>query len=170
MSHTVNQLQKRAIVRCPLSQAPGYLDRFFAECADANGQIRLTLRAPLQVPRMSVELALERSVRICVERGPALGKGRPLYVRWSADAGGPFPTFVGTLEVEADEDYASSRLALAGTYEPPLGLAGKVFDAVLGHHIALATARDLLGRIAEYIEHSYADTEAHKAVLRGSIA
>ena len=86
----MSQLQKRTIVRCPLSQAPVYLDRFFAERAAA------------------------------------------------ISIGGPYPTLAGTLEIEADEEYTSCRLALVGTYVPPLSAAVKVFDAVLGHRIALA--------------------------------
>lgn len=157
-------------MRCPLAQAPAHLDRFFAERADANGRLALTLRAPFEVPGLGSKVALERAAAISIERGPAHGNARPLYVRWSSEAGGPFPTFAGTLAIEADEEYTSCRLALVGSYEPPLGIAGKVFDTVLGHRIALATARDLLGRLAEYIEQCYADTEARKSVLRASPA
>jgi hypothetical protein len=35
---------------------------------------------------------------------------------------------------------AYCRIDLDGSYEPPLGLAGAVFDSVLGHHIAVAAA------------------------------
>jgi hypothetical protein len=53
-------------------------------------------------------------------------------------------------------------LELSGTYEPPLGLAGMVFDAVLGQRIAQETARELLRKLAATIETQYRVTEDEK--------
>jgi hypothetical protein len=53
-------------------------------------------------------------------------------------------------------------LVLDGSYEPPLGSAGRIFDAVVGRRIAHATAADLLTHMRDYIEISYRETEAAK--------
>ncbi len=47
------------------------------------------------------------------------------------------------------------RLDLDGAYVPPLGLAGAVFDSVVGHHIALAAARELLDEIKTGMELAF---------------
>ena len=44
-----------------------------------------------------------------------------------------------------------SQLALAGAYRPPFGAVGGGLDRVLLHRAASATARSLLGRIADTI-------------------
>ena len=59
-------------------------------------------------------------------------------------------------------------VVLRGNYEPPLGIAGKTFDAAVGGRIARATAREFLERIREFIEAAYRATErAKKARERG---
>jgi hypothetical protein len=83
-------------------------------------------------------------------------------VTWEAVGGGPFPRFAGKLAVKGDEDYDSFRLVLEGTYDPPLGAAGEAFDVLVGHWIAIATARDLLERVREAVETAYRALEAEK--------
>jgi hypothetical protein len=72
----------------------------------------------------------------------------------------PFPRFDGALSLEAASPKATT-LTLEGRYEPPLGGAGKLFDAALGHRIAEATARELLKEIADRIELGFAQDEPH---------
>jgi len=52
-------------------------------------------------------------------------------------------------------------LTLEGKYEPPLGVAGKVFDAALGWRIAEATTRLLLKEIGDWIELGFVQDEPH---------
>lgn len=44
---------------------------------------------------------------------------------------------------------------LSGKYDPPFGPLGVVFDAMLGHRIAAATADALLQDIKQFIESDY---------------
>jgi len=164
----MSTLQAKTIVRCPLSQAPVYLDRFFAERSGEDlGRLTLTLRAPLDMLGSRTDMALEREVAVTIERRhDERAGGGPLQVAWHPLGGGPFPAFRGTLTIEADEDYTSSRLALDGEYTPPLGVPGAAFDAALGHRIAQATARDLLSRIGTTIESAYQGAEEVKAASR----
>jgi uncharacterized membrane protein len=77
-----------------------------------------------------------------------------MEIKWRAHDGGLYPIFRGTLTVE-DETGKYCRLDLDGSYEPPLGLAGAVFDSVLGHHIAVGVARELLNEIKTGLEQAF---------------
>jgi hypothetical protein len=154
----VKQIKAELYVDCPPAQAHRHLDAFFSD------HPKMTFRLPV-VPGAEAMFALERQVTISVERQ----KRRPedfdrLNVTWGPAGGGPFPVFEGTIEVEADDDYNSFRLVLSGSYVPPLGIAGKAFDFVVGRRIAIATARDLLAKMRTQIERSFHELEAAKVV------
>ena len=87
----------------------------------------------------------------------------PRYaVAWAPEEPGPFPLFAGELRVENAEDYDAFWLVLRGSYEPPLGLVGAAFDAIVGSRIAAICARNLLTEIADNIETEFAADEARK--------
>jgi hypothetical protein len=91
------------------------------------------------------------------------GDMTPHYdVHWKAEGGGAFPVFHGRLTVEADEDYNSFWLAIDGSYDPPGGLAGKMFDAVVGHRFAVETTRNLLSAMRDAAEATYRREEESK--------
>ena len=69
-----------------------------------------------------------------------------MEIKWRPHDGGLYPVFRGTLSVE-DVTGNYCHIDLDGSYVPPLGVAGAVFDTVLGHHIAVAVARELLDEI-----------------------
>lgn len=99
------------------------------------------------------DVGLEREVvaRFLVGYDP-LHLSKPMSVDWEPSGGGPFPHFTGTLTINEDEDYGSCVISLFGSYEPPLGIVGRGFDAVVGNRIALATARRLLEEIRDGME------------------
>jgi hypothetical protein len=83
-----------------------------------------------------------------VRRGATL----TLTLRWEATglAGDLFPVLDADLVLARDgEDQV--RLGLTGSYRPPLGRAGTTLDRVVLRRIATATARSLLGGLAEAI-------------------
>ncbi len=88
---------------------------------------------------------------------------QPWTVRWEATAGGLYPGFRGTLAVRADDTYGTSMIELSGVYEPPLGVIGAAFDAVVGSRIAHGTARELLRSLGTPFEDQYRRSEASKA-------
>jgi hypothetical protein len=164
----MSTLREEIYVNCPPAQAHRHLDAFFREHAESQGpsghsSIHLTLCVPLHVPGLKTALNLQRSAKATVTRiRAASDSSDTLAVTWEALGGGPFPRFEGTIAVKGDEDYNSFRLVLAGAYAPPLGAAGDAFNAVIGRGLALATARDLLGRMRDSIEASYLALEAAK--------
>jgi hypothetical protein len=64
------------------------------------------------------------------------------------------PRFTGVLSAEILED-GKSRLTLTGKYDAPFGPVGAIFDAILGHRIAVATADAFLQDIKQFIESDY---------------
>jgi hypothetical protein len=71
------------------------------------------------------------------------GPGYEVEIGWRAASAAPlFPVFSGRLVVGRD-------LQLDGIYAPPGGAAGRIADRVLLHTAANATARWILGRLAE---------------------
>jgi hypothetical protein len=159
----VNHMKAETYVDCPPAQAHVHLDSFF------RGHPTLALRVPLVAGTDGT--ALERDVKVSVARiESGFENFDRLAVTWEPTQGGPFPKFAGRIEVKADEDYDSFRLVLSGSYTPPFGLAGEVFDMIVGRWLAIATARDLLERLRTAIESSYRKLEAGKALRRAGVA
>ncbi len=153
----MSALRQELYVNCPVNQARRHLDAFFQE------HPKLTLRAPLHIPGLKSGLLVQKDVSVVIERTRAASDAFENFsVAWEAVGGGPFPRFTGKLSVKGDEDYGSFRLVLEGAYDPPLGAAGEAFDALVGHWIAIATARDLLERVREAVETAYREVEAQK--------
>ena len=98
-------------------------------------------------------LVLERDVNVRVDYVPQPAGPAVLNVCWEPDAT-IFPRFEGTLHASDDGDRACT-LSIAGSYDAPGGVAGQIFDAVIGVRIAQATIEQLLGRFREAIETDY---------------
>lgn len=151
-------LRERIFVTVPLTRAAGLLERFLSERVPPETH---AARLELSVPDLPIDL--ERAVSATFERvGPAWGWNDTVRVSWRPEGGGPFPDFDGTLKVVPDEGYSTCWLALDGTYVPPGGIAGKVFDAAVGARIAHATARRLLDQIKIEIEATFEREEREK--------
>lgn len=127
------------------------LDSFLHEFAP-QAEMKITLRAPFDITALNVGVTLARDV---VARFAPLGSDQRAYaVAWHPAIAGPFPEFAGTIFVSTSEaNSEESIIALDGHYHPPLGVAGDVFDAILGRHIAQACATDLLERITMYVDN-----------------
>jgi hypothetical protein len=131
---------------------------------DSGRPDRIVLVAPIGVRDQSV-------VRMVKEVDVTYGRGEdPMHfdqvwiVKWTPHGGGAYPTFTGTLTVRADEDYTGCILEISGEYEPPLGVLGLAFDAIVGSRLAAGTASELLGSIGERLIERYRENEASKKV------
>jgi hypothetical protein len=73
-------------------------------------------------------------------------------LRWEAEGvtGGLFPVLDADIRLTADDD--GVRVALTGSYRPPLGALGARLDRLLLSTVATATIRALLVRIAAALE------------------
>ena len=150
MSH----ISERQRIRAPLASADRLLTAFMdANPAPGGDGARVVLHA--------AEVSEPAIVSLTKAHRPQ--DMTPRYaVHWLAEGGGAFPIFDGFLTVAADEDYNSYYLVIEGDYEPPGGLAGKMFDAVIGNRIAVATTRNLLISLRDTAETLFTREEARK--------
>lgn len=132
-------IRETAIAHCPFSAAIEYATYFFEQ--------RTTL--PL-----SGTLALQTDVlttfEVVLDRTDASRLHNALHLDWSPGERLPLPRFSGLLTVRPDS--SRSELSLEGTYEPPFGSLGQIFDGLMGRQIAHGTLRALLRQISAFIE------------------
>jgi hypothetical protein len=159
MSH----LKQKTHVACPVSQAKSRMRDFMQENGCTNGSsLRTTLGFLLAGQGTDASLRMDHQVLLELAISSRVTALEPQWdVEWKANKGGPYPEFHGELVVEND-DYDSFWLILQGTYEPPLGVAGSIFDTLLGRRIASETARELLARMASSIEVAFRADEMQK--------
>lgn len=78
-------------------------------------------------------------------------------VRWqAATKAALFPALEGQLEI-AKLGLTTTQLGLSASYEPPLGLVGKIADRALLHRVAEVTVQDFMKRIGDRLEHTGSD-------------
>ncbi len=76
-----------------------------------------------------------------------------LDIAWEPDAS-LFPSFKGTLHADPTGK-AECVLGIDGEYDAPGGVAGQLFDAVIGVRIAQGTLIQLLEQFRDAIEDDY---------------
>ncbi|MFY9780964.1 MAG: hypothetical protein WAJ85_10710 [Candidatus Baltobacteraceae bacterium] len=143
----MSQIHEYESVRCPFEDVPKFLDTFFAKHAGEDGAAVVELRAPLG------DLKLEHDVLVSLSPLPAYTGYERIAIRWVPTGHGPYPTFQGVLCV-SDEGSGFSRLDIDGSYQPPFGAAGVLFDAALGKRLAEAAVRELLANLKKSVEES----------------
>ena len=160
----MTHISRQREVHCPYVRALQYLDRYLARLgwSEQSTVVSLPLRVPFGPGGAGLGLALEKAAIATLARTlKHVGLEQRIAVTWRPESEQePFPTFSGALALEAATPKACV-LTLEGTYEPPLGIAGKIFDAALGRRIAEATAEQLLREIGSAIELDYVQDEPH---------
>jgi hypothetical protein len=114
--------------------------------------------------RLLSELGIEVGKRRVARRIEVeLGALRPiggvtmLPIRWKAAShAGLFPALDGQLEIAAIGK-TTTQLGISASYEPPLGLLGKIADRALMHRVAEITVKDFLDRIGERLQGTEVD-------------
>ena len=150
----MSAIVEKDLVHAPLASANYFLQAFLAAHPAPKGAgARITLHAGDAAQPAIVSL----------EPAHRPEDMTPRYrVHWEAEGGGHFPIFDGELTVGADDDYDAFWLLLDGAYAPPGGVAGQLFDAVVGHRIAATSARGLLTEIRLEIEALFTAQERAK--------
>jgi hypothetical protein len=136
----MSQIHEFLTVLCPFDQIPQAAASFVGSLPSENGRPMIPIRVEVG------DLIVERRADLLLKHARAFPGFEIMEIRWKPHDGGPYPVFRGTLSVE-DQGGNYCRLDLDGAYEPPFGVAGAVFDAVAGHRIAVAAARQLLDDI-----------------------
>lgn len=129
-------------------RAAAFLER--CEAATLEDQIRIPL-ATLGIPLAgAITHPVALSFGIHGDLTEAVRSHEAIRFTWRT--GTPLlPDFNGTLRFcSAPRD--RTQLVFSGTYRPPFGPLGALFDRLFGRRAARATARDLLARIADELE------------------
>jgi hypothetical protein len=136
-------------VDCSFDRAPGYLTEYFGSLGAIQGS-GATLPLRLQLPIASIA----RDVLATLKPTPGYSLYENWAVTWIPKHPGPYPSFEGRLDIKPDGP-GRLRLELSGSYVPPGGSAGKLFDATLGKHIASSTMHELLNTLKAVLEDGY---------------
>jgi hypothetical protein len=156
-------IHERLYVNVPFGRASEYFQDFIRAHQGGHGTLSLSSGITLQTP-IPGQIEMKKTVQVTFRRVADPGHlVDRTELEWHPIDRSPVPTFFGNIVISADESHASCCLTLEGTYEPPLGKAGRILDAIVGNKIARDTARRLLGSIAEDMERSHRLTFAARA-------
>jgi hypothetical protein len=121
----------------------------FAKATSATGT-----GAKLEVKIGALEVGADVAIavtRITTARSPADKPATHLEIRWTAaKRPGLFPTLTATLALYPLSP-TETQLDLSGTYEPPLGVAGEIVDAVAMHGVAVSSVANFVREVATYL-------------------
>jgi hypothetical protein len=147
----VRELSSSVPVKAPSGFALAFLNTYIRDRAGVDGEACLPLRYTLT--RLA-GLTLERDVAVRVEYVLQPGDApATLDITWEPDAS-LFPSFRGSLHAEGTAK-AECMLTIDGKYDAPGGVAGQLFDAMLGVRIAEGTIVGLLEQFRDAIEEDY---------------
>ena len=146
----MRELSASISVRAPAGFALAFLNTYVRDFAGADGDSILPMRYTLT---QLAGLTLERDVAVRVEYVVQPSGDAELNICWEPDAS-LFPSFSGTLRAHPT-GAETSDLKLDGTYDAPGGVAGQLFDAVLGVRIAQGTLDHLLAQFRDAIDADY---------------
>jgi hypothetical protein len=142
----MTRIREEITVACPLMDAFEHARAHFYNLNGlAPSRAQVTLRAPVG------EVTLDRDVFVSLQTQPGNAARRGFAISWEPKGGGPYPRFEGSLELRV-ADAASCIMELSGSYDPPLSVAGKAFDAAVGRRIAAASVEAFLTTLRDAIE------------------
>jgi hypothetical protein len=144
----MSEIHESLTVLCPFDQVPAAAAAYLASLPIEDGLPTVALRVKVG------DLIVERRADLVLKHVRSYAGYEVMEMKWRPHDGGLYPIFRGTLSVE-DVTGNYCRIDLDGSYVPPLGVAGAVFDSVLGHRIALAAARELLDEIKLGLELAF---------------
>jgi hypothetical protein len=148
----MSNLKETIEAQCPTFYALHHVERFFTVARRDRVPGTLTLRLDLSSLKLPGSSQASHTVKVKHEIAGEEG-ARRLVLAWDP-RDQSVPRFEGTLSC-APAEPGKTIITLEGTYTPPLGVAGKAFDLVVGNKIAAATAQALLADIKAFVESDY---------------
>jgi hypothetical protein len=147
----VRELSASIPVKAPSGFALAFLNTYVRDLNGGDADSTLPMRYTVS---QLAGLTLERDVSVRVEYMPQPDDAPALLrICWEPDAS-LFPSFDGMLHAAATGEYTCT-LSMTGTYNVPGGMAGQLFDAVVGVRIAGGTLEQLLEQFRDAIEDDY---------------
>ncbi len=144
----MNEIHEFLTVLIPFEHVPASAQAYAASLVEKGGKRTAPIRITVG------DIVVERIVDLTLRHARAYPGFEIMDIGWGPHDGGPYPVFTGTLSVE-QIGTTFSRLDLDGTYAPPMGIAGAMIDAVVGHRFAVSGARSLLNDIKNGLETAY---------------
>lgn len=141
----MNEIHESLTILRSIEQIPDAATAYVAQLPLRDGKAIVPIRVSIG------DLVVERTADLTLTHVRAFPGYEIMDIHWGPHDGGPYPIFHGTLSAEATGS-TFSRLDLDGKYETPLGIAGAMFDAVVGHRIAVSAARTMLAEIKRGFE------------------
>ncbi len=147
------------------AQATRYVDCPFSATIEFAQQALLK-ESDVTISPVSPESPVSERVAVSTEMVEDIEdtarKHEALNVHWKPQRRYLFPDFHGVLTVRPQA--RGSSLRIDGTYQPPFGSLGRVFDALAGRIVARRTLERLLDDLAQKIEARW---EAFRAEAPG---
>jgi hypothetical protein len=137
-----------ATATCPFSMAEAYAADYL-QAAEGSGP-----EAEMGVPWFPLPGLRHRVKLAFAIHADVLDHGRrhdEFRITWRSGSR-LLPDFHGTIRFRIEAD--RTRVLVDGSYVPPLGFAGRLFDRIAGSAIARASMQDLADRIAVYLTQS----------------
>lgn len=147
MNGDVRAVMAEEYAACPFSIAQEYAVHYLQR-AEAGGN-----EAQIHVPIRFLPACIRRRTAVTFGLHVDVAEAGRLHdeirLRWSA--GTPLlPDFCGTLRFRIAGQ--GTDVLIEGTYRVPFGALGRLFDDVIGRHIARASLGDFARRIARRLE------------------
>ncbi len=148
----MSSIKESVEVECPTHYVMQHALRFFTVRRRDVAPGTISLRVDLS--NLSLPGSSQARHTVSVRHDLVAEPGTPgvLELSWDPEDR-TVPSFKGTLRCEGGD--GRSVLALEGEYKPPLGVAGAVFDLVVGRRIASATLGSLLADIKAFVEADF---------------
>jgi hypothetical protein len=140
-------------VRCPFHEIIHHAERYFSVHRRGQSPGMFNLNVDMSRVGLPGNVQARHDVHVRYKVSKAEGKPDTILLTWDPDDRF-VPTFNGTI-AGARLERGETALTLEGEYDAPFGVAGAVFDAVLGRRIASVTAKSLLQDMKEFIEPDY---------------
>jgi hypothetical protein len=153
----MSDLKESIDAECSTFYALHHAERFFSVHRRDRTPDTLMLRVDLSSLGLPGASRAYHEVRVMHEMTEKEGK-KGLALAWDPQDE-TVPRFRGTLTC-GEKAPGVTTLTLEGAYTPPLGVAGKAFDLIVGRKIAAATARALLEDIKQFVEADYKTAKA----------
>lgn len=136
-------------------------DRWLPNVVTAAHEPSAAILAKVGFSMLAIDL--RKQVAISVGEPLVLRDWLHLPISWEASPRADlFPTFQGEIQL-VPIDAAITKLAVAGTYEPPLGDMGRALDNLAFHTAAEATIKDFVEGVAVHMRPLHSSNGRHPA-------
>jgi hypothetical protein len=144
---TLTEISVEKRCACPFSIAQEYAQQYL-ERTETGGPAPLVVY-PFALPFFSLRRSVAMSFSLASDVTEPGRAHDQVLLRWTSGFG-LLPDFRGTIRFRPE--HGGTLVMIDGTYKPPLGRPGAMFDRLIGKWIATSTISDLLRRIAASLE------------------